>query len=152
MIGRRSVMRLLAGAPFVGKLAAENAALALMQPIPAAPPMASRGLMQGMQDVGQAPTNPALPMVTQEMRRTIFKAALGIKDVNAEYDSLLYTRNRMVLYLDPDLAANKSYSLAAKIVYQRQRNVAVDRRDDTEAGTWERVEKFTAKVLSGGAL
>lgn len=152
MIGRRSVMRLLAGAPFVGKLAGENAALALMQAPLAQPPRP----MGFLQSTGASAASPVegnqAQVMTPAVRRAIFKAALGIKDVNAEYEAILYARNRRVLVLDSDLAVNKSYSLAAKICYQRQRNVAIDRRDDTEIGTWERANQFALKVLSGGAL
>src|SRR5690606_32050285 len=41
----------------------------------------------------------------------------------AELESIAYATNKQVNFLDVDLATKKSFSLAAKVTFQRQRNV-----------------------------
>lgn len=145
MIARRGVMRLLAGAPFVSKLAGEQAALVLSQGVQYNPPSSGGGLLSGGEPVSQS----ADEVMPPDAKRAILKAALNVKDVRDRYDSILYERYRHIERLDWDLAANKSYSLSAKIAYQRQRMVAREREEDIAMTPWQRGNQFITNLLQG---
>lgn len=51
---------------------------------------------------------------------------------------LIEESTKQVNRIDPDIAVHKSISLAAKIVYQRQRNVANELRMWEIGSFWER--------------
>jgi hypothetical protein len=75
------------------------------------------------------------------------KLALNFPDIRAEYESVLYDAYRNVYRLDPDLAIKKSFSLSAKITYQRQRNVASAMREQTTGYfRWMQVDQFWADI------
>lgn len=61
--------------------------------------------------------------MSYEKEVAILRKAYGIPAVRREMESIAYESERHVPYLDPDIAAFRSFSLNAKIVYQRQRNV-----------------------------
>jgi hypothetical protein len=68
-----------------------------------------------------------------------------------DYESAVFERERLVRWLDPDIAAKRSFSLAAKIAYQRQRNVAreIDAFGQTwDQSPWGRVDAIVRKALS----
>jgi hypothetical protein len=107
---RRSFLRLVGAAPLAGKLAAEEAAKSLA------------GI--GAQSLGQAGyasvsgLAPAAPPTSAQIATW-----LADNVFRSEVESAAYANNRHVSYLDVDLASKKSFSLAAKVTFQRQRNV-----------------------------
>lgn len=52
--------------------------------------------------------------------------ALKMPGLRSQIESLFYENNRCVSRIDPDIAVLRSFSLNAKIAFQRQRNVASD--------------------------
>lgn len=84
----------------------------------------------------------------QRLRNKAVEAALADKQQRRELESILYRRYRNVYQLDPDLACNKSFSMAAKLAYQRQRLVEneLDRglEDNKE---WHDIQSWRDKVL-----
>lgn len=64
------------------------------------------------------------------------------------YTSLLFQRHRWIGYIDVDLATKRSFSLAAKVTYQRQRNVAREIAEDTaESPLWQRGEAYVRRAV-----
>ena len=49
--------------------------------------------------------------------------------------------NRYISYIDPDIDVHRSVSLAAKIVYQRQRNIERELDRIGEEPSWDRISK-----------
>ncbi len=74
-----------------------------------------------------------------------FKAALLF--ARKEIESLFYEEHKHVFRLDPDLANMKSFSLAAKIVYQRQRNVAHTIENYGGPSAWKRLVDVIKGVI-----
>jgi hypothetical protein len=77
------------------------------------------------------------------------RTALADKDTLAAVRSVLFEQNKVVTHLDADLATKRSFSLAAKIAYQRERNVQaeIDRMslDHMMAHPWSIMETFLGK-------
>ncbi len=111
-MNRRRMLTLLAGVPVVGPLASKMVQDEKMAALIS--PREAQGLLQGVQ-----PTMPG--NVEAEPER--FKWAMNFPWFKAAQESLLYEENKHVWALDPDLAAMKSFSMNAKICFQRQRNV-----------------------------
>lgn len=66
----------------------------------------------------------------------------------AELESLLYEQYRNTHILDPDLAYNNVYSMAAKLAYQRQRNVKRDIDNILkDTNIWNRVNRWKEDVF-----
>jgi hypothetical protein len=81
------------------------------------------------------------------------KWALGNPVHRAELESLLYEQYRNIHTLDPDIAYNNCYSMAAKIAYQRQRNVQRD-LDNTlkDTNIWNRVNKWKEDIFKAQGI
>lgn len=67
-----------------------------------------------------------------------------------EYVSAMFVRNRHVGTLDLDLANKVSFSLAAKVTFQRQRNVArqIDEDSHEDGPFWQRPDGLIRKAAS----
>lgn len=161
MIGRRSVLKFLGASPIVAREAAEQAAKSLSG--------VTRGGM-GMpgldiRDIVRADAPSTFPMndcanivgqqtgsdwrVVREMRDKIILDALRTKESRRELETILYENHRTVHGLDHDIAANRSWSLAAKLVYQRQRNVERDiEHTMMNQNPWERARDWKDRILS----
>lgn len=97
---------------------------------------------------GQFIHAPVCPEHSQD--NSAFKAALRIPAVREQLTPVFYERNRHVSFIDPDLASKRSFSLAAKIVYQRQRNVERDMAEWRAESTWDKIERLVQN--SGAAI
>lgn len=87
--------------------------------------------------------------IARDLRNDIIRKALNTPRQRAELESILYQMHRNVHSLDHDLAANRCYSLAAKITYQRQRQVA-SAIDETvlEQSNYQRMTAWRDRILS----
>lgn len=134
MIGRRSVLRLLGVGAVAGRAAAEATARDLSGLRigglggPNAPPGVS-ALGQAIENgPGQGPAN--YPREVGNLSRTAARGLLKTVLANpADRDELMGLLNqvhRSIYRIDPDIGGRRSWSLAAKIAYQRERNVERD--------------------------
>lgn len=132
--GRRGFLKRMAAAPLAGRMAADEAAKALagiggIGVGGYGPPMTTaRDNLREISAEACATTtgNPANPLnwrILRQMKDEAIKTALQSPTMRAKLEQTLYRMHRNVHSLDVDLAANRSMSLAAKITFQRQRNV-----------------------------
>lgn len=152
-LARRGFLKLLPAAGFAGKLAAEDAAKQLSG-------LGSTGFPQNagggwaVEGLGCAPNQPAPISLSQgsaisiDARRRIIQRVLRIPKLRGELESILYEDQRHVGYIDPDLAAKRSFSLAAKVTFQRQRNVERALQNQVyQDSPYQQVERWTERVL-----
>lgn len=139
MLARRSFLKALPATPFAAKKAAENAAASISR-IGAGP---SLGLGLG---VAQESTT-AVSLGNIPTDKDWIKL-VGDVAFRKELESIYYERERSVSSIDPDIAVYRSFSLSAKIAYQRERNVARQVAALTDGnGWWGRFEKFRRKAM-----
>lgn len=83
------------------------------------------------------------------LREKALDAALKDKNNRDEIESILYKRYRNHNYLDPDLAYNKCYSMAARLCYQRQRLVEneLNKGLDSSYADYQAVDGWKSKIL-----
>lgn len=62
-------------------------------------------------------------------------------------EALLYEQERNVYNIDLDLAMCRSFSLAAKVTYQRQRNVEKRLKEMRYGYSWDRLSDMVKKAL-----
>lgn len=140
---RRRFFGLAPGGVLAAKMAAEKTALGMTGSFDT-PHTAAREILNT-----HAKSGPAEVFNWQLMRDKAVRLALSTPSQRAELESILYERYRRVHHLDMDLAANRSYSLAAKMCYQRQRLVEHEIgeaiADDTP---YNRMRGWVDKVLS----
>lgn len=75
-----------------------------------------------------------------------FRAMLGGKEFRDNITSLLFEQERRNHpYLDPDIAIYKSWSISAKIAFQRQRNVERELQSYLQRGPWSRLREAVNK-------
>lgn len=110
------------------------------------------GIGMGFDLLGDTKDNPAPPQAytngvpAAEFERT--RRALS-NPVNREAArSLLFEQNRYIHRLDHDLASKRSFSLAAKITFQRQRVVERDLADRCGPSAWLRWDRFMSRLLN----
>lgn len=134
-MNRRGALRLLGLGSIAGPIAAKGAAeKAAMDLAGILPPIYGNGAAVPQ---GGTVGSSRLPLVQRALLNTIFRQQL---------EQLMYEDERTVGRLDPDLAAMRSFSLAAKITYQRRRNVA-RRMDYFQGGSsWQRVDALLDQV------
>jgi hypothetical protein len=75
-----------------------------------------------------------------------WRLAMADPDLRAEIRSLLFEQHRFVDRLDPDLAGMRSFSLAAKLCFQRQRNVEHVMATRFEVAAWFRIQDVLDRV------
>ena len=86
---------------------------------------------------GATPCSPAPDGITSATRQKI------ISQFRPDFESLIYERERRVGVIDADIAVHKSFSLNAKITFQRQRNVAREmKEEETGLSSWGSVGRF----------
>lgn len=116
MLGRRTFLKL---APFIGigaKTAADEAVAKL-----ADVHLGAGGLTQGFASSAPAPPTFQINQGFDEAAAT--KAAMRIPALRDELTSILFEDFRHVRVIEPDIAVHRSFSLNAKIAFQRQRFV-----------------------------
>lgn len=122
-----------ATAPLVAKQVADEAAAKFTQ--------TSMGIPNGPFAYGD-PGMIAGPPDHQNMMRGTLKTLLMDDGKRKELESLLYEQHRAVHFLDTDLANKRSFSLAAKITFQRQRNVERWKQDEANGTAWVRAFNY----------
>lgn len=131
--GRRSFLRLLAVSPIAGKAAAEAAAARLSG--------LEIGGVDGVNTRGIMPSSVGDPTPDDHLR------ILSMPGKRTEIRSMLFERERRVSSIDPDIACHRSWSLNAKIAFQRQRNVEEAMREMVETTIWRRIDNFIRDSL-----
>ena len=126
---RRKALALLGGIPIAGPLLAKQ--------------LAERETMElagigtpGLHTNGGAPNAVAGSDLAPAQKKWLFNTS---PTVRAAVEALAVEETKHVHYLDADLGANRSMSLAAKIYHQRQRNKAACIKNQTEEYPWEKM-------------
>lgn len=136
-LGRRAFLRFTALSPLAAKKAADAAAAELSGTI-----IAGHGNWYGS---GDAPSNGSSGM--DEPTKTDWRRMLS-NDVNrSEVESVMFEDERKVGFIEPDIAVARSYSLNAKIAYQRQRNVERRLRQLQEEWPWQKLEGIGKRIM-----
>ncbi|MBK8009583.1 MAG: hypothetical protein IPK23_15025 [Rhizobiales bacterium] len=65
----------------------------------------------------------------------------------AEAESVIFEDERKVGFIDPDIACARSYSLNAKIAYQRQRNVERRLQQLQNEWPWQKLEGIGRRIM-----
>lgn len=135
-VNRRSFVKVCGALPFVGKAVAGAQAAKLAGIYsPNAAEMA----------LGSVAAVPSGQSVTSRQfdQRAVLRKLMESPEARAEFESLLYQQNSHVPYLDVDLATKRSFSLAAKVTFQRQRNVHRALEHDWLSGSpWAKAHDF----------
>jgi hypothetical protein len=138
-IGRRKFFQVFTAAPLVAKQAAEQVA----------------GRLAGMADLdmpgfgvprGSAPSSSAEPSTTDFQRAFLDRA------LRPQLERLIYEEERYIGRIDPDLAVLRSFSLSAKIAFQRQKNVALRIEQMQQEWPWQRLNKLVKGGIVGKLL
>lgn len=127
---RRNILALIGVAPLATKEALEDKAMRLA------------GIQQG----GNAASY-GVPGVINDPTKQQMVSALRIPSVREEMRSLLFEEVKYVNAIDHDLASKRSFSLAAKIAFQRQR--LVERRLEEMQGEyiWHKINRAIFRAL-----
>lgn len=137
-IGRRKFFQALTAAPLVARQAAEQAASRLTG---VAVDMPGFGAPRG------APSQSSAEPSTTDYQRAFLDRAL-----RHQVERLIYEEERYIGRIDPDLAVLRSFSLNAKIAFQRQRNVTLRIKQMQEEWPWQRVKKLVNGGIVGKLL
>lgn len=143
MFGRRSFLRALGTAPLAGRAAAEAVAKELghISTITGQGPAPS-----SLRDVVSGSTGSALNRVGEQSvnfwlpgaRRKAMGFILADKARDAEIRAILSRQHKRISQIDPDIGGKMSWSLAAKVAYQRQRFVDEEMTEIfTEVSPWQ---------------
>jgi hypothetical protein len=118
MKSRRSFLRALGAAPLIAKGAAEEAAKSMAGISTTGAICASERVAVSLGGGTNLASSYPSPL---DIKQMFFDAAF-----RELIESASYQNNRHVSFLDHDIASKRSWSLAAKVTFQRQRNVARD--------------------------
>lgn len=129
---RRRFLGFMAASPIAGRKLAQETAERLSGIAMHAP---------GWLDTGGDPT------ASSDITHLQWRALLKIPQARAAITAQLFERERTVHRIDHDLAVKRSFSLAAKIAYQRERNVARELSLLEEQYPWQRLQNVGKKFL-----
>lgn len=152
MFGRRSFLRALGAAPLAGRAAAEAVAKELGQigsigVAGACTPLPS-GLRETISGQPAGLANAMTGSFTSVARRKMMEGVLADKESKDEINSILYLCHRNIHHLDHDIGSKQSWSLAAKITFQRQRLVATELEVSVvEATPWQDMRGWVENKL-----
>lgn len=155
LFGRRSFLRALGAAPLAGRAAAEAVTKELggigVLGGPAQGPMpAGLGEAIGNTTRGRAYQEAGRGWWSETAKREAMRSILANKDHDAEIRTLLYQSHRRIHHLDPDIGGRMSWSLAAKITYQRQRFVDQEIKGSLQDATpWQAINNWVENKLKG---
>lgn len=128
--------------PIAARAAAESAAKDLMrgQGMLAGTSMDPHGPLRGSISGRHSPSLDGM--------KTRWLKALGNEEIRQVLESHFYRNNKYVARIDPDIGVLKSFSLNAKITFQRQRNVKLDIEHNhlPYEGPWELIDKMLEKL------
>lgn len=128
-VERRKVLGFLALSPMAAKAVVEEGAAKL-----SGTRLGLSGYSGGMEPESVSPSG--------EIQKETWSLVRGDAKALSELKSLFFERERTIGLVDHDLASKRSFSLAAKIAYQRERNV---HRSIAELGAdyhWSKLEKI----------
>lgn len=137
MTTRRSALRALVALPFAGKAAAESAAASLS------------GIREGLGHSAIYPNalSSVGPTHSEPTKAQVTRALLDPK-ARQEIESILFQQEyRSVSFIDADIAVHRSFSLSAKIAFQRQRNVERHLEGMGADSAWRQVQNALHKFL-----
>lgn len=140
-MNRRRALALFARAPIVGAIAGKQIADEAVGKLISG---GHSGLLSGLGASGV--TQPAGTSKIA-LSHTHYQAALRLPAVRSVIEAMLYEESRTVHAIDPDIAVMRSFSLAAKVAYQRQRNVARRLQDMQNPYPWQRITAIVARAL-----
>lgn len=136
-MNRRRVLRLIGmgsvAGPVAAKAAAESAAADLIG-VTMLPGVMIAGAPQGATGIAELSTD----QHRQALLNPLTRRAV---------ESLLYEDEQVVTRLDPDIACMRSFSLNAKITFQRQRNVERRMRGLQQKWPWQRLTETIREAL-----
>jgi hypothetical protein len=140
-MNRRKFFGAMAAAPAAAKMAAETAAAELSKiHVGALGGAEMPSAAYGQQIMGASGSSGLDP-------RNLLKRALMDPQKRAELRSLMFERNRHVPSIDPDIACYRSFSLNAKVTFQRQRNVERGFQEDLGESGWQRWQEAARKLI-----
>lgn len=153
MLGRRSFLRVLGAAPLAGRAADE----AVVKELGGIGVLGSTScpMSAGFGEAIGSQTSSIMPgqLVGQSWwsataKRNAMRSILANKDRNAEIRAILYRSHRRIHHIDPDIGGRQSWSLAAKVVYQRQRLVDQEVKESIQDATpWQAVNEWVENQL-----
>lgn len=126
-LARRGFLKLLPATPFAVRTAAEETARTISKIEVSGVGQDNSIGARGLPSTCLSSTDPSADQWRTALRN------LGLRE---QIESLIYENNRFVNRIDPDIAVLRSYSLNAKIAFQRQRNVALDLKNFEGDGSY----------------
>lgn len=130
MIARRKVFALFGAAPLAAKAAADQ----------------ELARLSNISFSGN--TCPAVQQSLGDDPSKAMQWAWKIPAMRSELESLFYEGARRVSVIDPDIAVHRSFSMAAKVAYQRQRNVANQVEwEVTHTSSWARLKNWQGNAM-----
>lgn len=145
MLARRRLLSLLGMAPVAGPAMARQAMEAMTAELAGVSVAGSGSDVMLPSGARETPVSGSGAIFDQ---RKALRAVLQTPKLRAEYESMMYERRRHVGRLDFDIANKRSFSLAAKITFQRQRNVEREIAEDAaEVSYWDMTQQFLMKAV-----
>lgn len=135
-LSRRKILALMGMSPAAGPLVAKMALDAEMANL-------AKVSIAGL----QKPQGSTYSWGLKEVTLADNARALAMPLVRREIESLLYEQEQHVGRLDLDLATKRSFSLAAKVTFQRQRNVARRVELMTSEQSYKRVDDLIKSAI-----
>ncbi len=138
------------------KALARRGFLRSMAAIPAAAAQAQAALAETMSMASKIatsspdqppPSGGGIPMGHNDPSTEQIRMLLKLPAARAQIESQTFQSYRHVSALDPDLANKRSFSLAAKVTFQRQRNVAAQMDALVGDYHWRRVDGLVSRLL-----
>ncbi len=128
--------------------------LGAMAKAPAVSAIASRALtdkatadLAGISLNGMTGYAGGIPAGEEDPTTNQWQRVLANTIARREIESMLYEQERIICRIDPDLAAMRSFSLAAKVTFQRQRNVKRELDYKLNGNMWGRVNSAARRLL-----
>lgn len=137
MIGRRKFLGAIAAAPMAASAIAQETAANLSG-------LSINGAAKSLGSI--AGVNQGLGSYSQT-KAPDYKSLFSNPAFRQGYEALIYERERRVGAIDPDISCMRSFSLSAKITFQRQRNVQREIEQMQLDNPWSRAQDFISKAL-----
>jgi hypothetical protein len=144
-MNRRKFFGMMAAAPAAAKGAADMAVAELSRINVGAGALGQLGGGSYGMPVGSYPTSAGQQRLFDP--RELMRKALADPKQRAAMASLLFEKHRTVGVIDPDIACYRSFSLNAKVAFQRQRNVERDLDEECSAPWYEGFGSIRDKIF-----
>lgn len=142
-MNRRSILKVIGLSPLAARAAEQEAVMKASRMVGT---FEQSGGAQLAAQVGIPANSLALP---EGATPTAIRTAFLFPNKRAAIESILFEEAREVLTLDFDLANSRALSLAAKITYQRQRNVKRQMERMSTDNWWSKTSNTIAKIVGG---